>query len=652
MALVLCAALPNLAFGQINAQLSGTVSDTSGALIPGVEVTAKNVNTGITDTRLTNESGSFVFPSLQAPGTYTLSASLVGFQTATYNEVVLGQGQQVRLNFTLQVGAAAQNVEVTIAADTLIATTSASVGNVLTIKDLPLASRNVLDLVSTTPGVVTTINAFGAPVYNFGGTGIGSVNTTRDGLTTNDGRYNDSNGVYSAVYTSPDMVEEVRITSSNVDPSLGRGSAQVQMRTRAGGNAFHGALFYTNNNSKFNAQTWFANLAGAPKSYQNRNQFGGRVGGPIVKNKAFFFVLIDNQRFLEKQDFLTTVLTAPARQGVFQYLTENATGANGGVTRRNGNAFSTTPSVSQTGQTLSADPFRGTPLFLNTFNLFSDVRDPNRTRIDPVWFGPQYLSRMPLPNDWTVGDGLNTAGFRWRQPHAGLDGATGQSQNTNRNHVTTRFDYQLNASNKFTYTMSREKNWGVTGQTGLTDLPAGVFGQVKRVPDFYTASWTSTVSATILNEFRFGYKRDSWQGTSPFDRDCCWSGAGENDIDEQSKEIVASYPSIGGKMMYVANSLGLGNYAPFGVASPRQSVSPFKQFADVVSFTQGAHSFQAGFEMVFTNSHSFNHGGQQTTRPFARLGVGSIPVQNITATNFRGINAAEITTAQNLLANR
>ncbi len=226
----------NSAFAQVNAVLSGTVADASGALIPGVEVTAKNVNTGIIDTRLSNESGNFVFPSLQ-PGTYTLSAALSGFQTATYNNVVLGQGQQVRLNFTLQVAAAAQNVEVTIAADTVLATTSSSVGNVLpdsAVTNLPLQSRNVLDLVAATPAVVTTRNAFDAPVQNFGGTPISQVNTTRDGLVTNDGRYNNSNGSYSAVYTSPDMVEEVRITANNIDPALGRGSAQVQMRTRAG----------------------------------------------------------------------------------------------------------------------------------------------------------------------------------------------------------------------------------------------------------------------------------------------------------------------------------------------------------------------------------------------------------------------------------
>src|SRR5947207_8281452 len=125
--LVLSLLASRQAFAQVNAVLSGTVSDASGALIPGVEVTAKNINTGISDTRLTNEAGNFVFPSLQ-PGSYTLTATLPGFQNASYNNVTLGQGQQVRLNFTLQIGAAAaQNIEVTVAADTLIATTSPSV---------------------------------------------------------------------------------------------------------------------------------------------------------------------------------------------------------------------------------------------------------------------------------------------------------------------------------------------------------------------------------------------------------------------------------------------------------------------------------------------------------------------------------------------
>src|SRR5215469_11765475 len=332
--LLLLGSIP--AFSQVVAGLSGTVADASGALIPGVEVTAKNVRTGITDTRVTNETGSFVFPSLQ-PGQYTLSAALSGFQTQTYNNVDLGEGQQVRLNFNLQVAAAAgQQVEVTIAADTVLATTSASVGNVLPERDvlsMPLLNRNVLDLVATTAGVVFTPNAFSAQpgssmVANFGGTGPDAVNTTRDGLVTNDGRYNSSNGAYSGIFTSPDMIEEVKVTANNIDPTLGRGSAQVQMRTRAGTNEFHGAGFYTNNNSALNAQSYFNNILNSPKNYLNRNQYGARLGGPIIKNKAFFFILTDNQRFLDKVTDNAVVLTPLARQGIFQYMNNGQRNAN------------------------------------------------------------------------------------------------------------------------------------------------------------------------------------------------------------------------------------------------------------------------------------------------------------------------------------
>ncbi len=138
-------------FAQINAVVGGTVADASGALIPGVEVSARNVATGIVTMRITNESGNYDFASLQ-PGSYTVSASLSGFQTATYNNVQLSQGQQVRLNFSLQVGTVAQAVEVVAEANTLLATTSSSVGDVLLevqVRSLPLANRNVLDLVRT-----------------------------------------------------------------------------------------------------------------------------------------------------------------------------------------------------------------------------------------------------------------------------------------------------------------------------------------------------------------------------------------------------------------------------------------------------------------------------------------------------------------------
>src|SRR5262245_38863866 len=144
------------AFSQTtNATLGGTVSDSTGALIPGVTVTATNTQTGIVTSVVTNETGAYQFASLQT-GAYKVTSELPGFQTQTFTNVALGVGQQVRLNFTLQVATQAQNVEVNIAADTLIATTSSSVGAVLPeykVRDLPLGTRNILDLVNTTPGV-------------------------------------------------------------------------------------------------------------------------------------------------------------------------------------------------------------------------------------------------------------------------------------------------------------------------------------------------------------------------------------------------------------------------------------------------------------------------------------------------------------------
>jgi hypothetical protein len=651
---------PMNTFAQVNASVGGTVSDSTGALIPGVEVTAVNVNTGISATRLTNEAGAYNFASLQ-PGTYRVTVSLPGFQTVIRENVQLSQGQDVRFNFTLQVGTVAQSVEVLADSASMLATTSASVGNVLTVdsvRSLPLVSRNVLDLARGLPGAINEPGTGGG--QSFGGMRQSQINTTRDGLPTGDGRYLDWNGVYSATFTSPDLVEEVQVNVTTADAAMGRGSAQIRMQTRSGTNEFHGALFYTNNNSALHSNTWFTNLVGGEKDYKNRNQFGGRLGGPILKNKAFFFFLFDGQRYVEKSEVITQVLTAPARQGIFRFLTQNAPGTQGGVSRRNGNAFAlpTFRSVDLAGNTLTADPASGAPLFMNSFNLFSDVRDPNRTRIDPVWVGPQYLARMPLPNDWTVGDGLNTAGIRWQRTHAGLDGATGATQTANRNHYTTRFDYQINTNNKIFFSMTRESNWGVTGQTGLPDYPDGFFGEVARKPDFYTSTWTSTLSPTVLNEFRWGLKRDSWFGEPPADVGCCRDARNYNtdNLTETAKEVQKLFPTVDNHVFHIApggvmnTNWNFGQFAWMGVPTPRGSISPLMQFADTLSWTQGKHSFQSGFEFTHTGSDGFNHGGDAWTRPNVVLGIGTVPVPNITTANFPGLSSFEISTGENILA--
>ncbi len=175
MAVVVMALVGATGFAQTtNATLGGTVTDATRALIPGVTVTATNTQTGIVTTSVTNETGAYQFASLQT-GIYKVTAELPGFQTQAYNEVTLGVSQQVRLNFTLQVGTQTQTVEVNVAADTLIATTSSSVGSVLPeykLRDLPLSTRNALDLVLTTAGTQGG---------NFAGARSVGVNTVRDG---------------------------------------------------------------------------------------------------------------------------------------------------------------------------------------------------------------------------------------------------------------------------------------------------------------------------------------------------------------------------------------------------------------------------------------------------------------------------------------
>jgi hypothetical protein len=643
------------AFSQVNAKVGGTVSDSSGAVIASVAVSAKNNATGIVTNGMTNSAGAYEFSSLQ-PGTYTVTATISGFKTSTVNNVALGQGQQVRLNFTLEVAAAGESVTVVAEADAVMTTTSASVGGTLSMREvsaLPVATRNVLDLVTLTPGVIGvqgTFTAAGQTVPVFAGTATGNVNTTRDGMTTNDGRYNNSNGAYSGIFTSPDMVEEVRVSTNSIDPALGRGSAQVQMLTRSGGNEYHGALFYTNANSALSSLTYFQNLQGQPKDYYNRNQYGGRLGGAIKKNKAFFFVLVDNQRYLQKVNVVSTVLTATARQGIFRYLTA---GSPGGVTRRNGNAFSGTPSVDINGNILTSAG--GTPLYLNQFNLFTQVNDPNRRGIDPVWFGPQMLARLPLPNNWTVGDGLNTAGYQFQRREEGIDGATGQSPSANRDHLTLRFDYQVNDKNKVNFVMSREHDFGVSSQSGQLYYPAGYIGDVQRKPRFYSASWTNTLTPSLLNEFRFGYKRDTWEGSSAFDKGAGYSGSASDTLAQSAKDARASFPTVNGQFQYIAPSTTLlganGQYAQMNVASPRLTYSPMIQFADTASWNHGAHSFQGGFDLTREYSQSSNSGGTQTTRPSVSLGVGPVQVPNINSTNFPGLNPNDVVLAQDLLAN-
>ena len=283
-AVLVFSALSLNAFSQsTNATVGGTVQDAMGAFIPGVTITATNTATGIVTTVISNEAGAYQFASLQ-PGTYDIKADLAGFQSEVAKGFQLGGAQQARLNFTLQVGAAAgTTVEVAVAADTLLATSSNSIGAILPeykVRDLP-GIRDVIGLVGNMAAVQRS-NDGNNLVANFAGGRVSQVNTSRDGMNVSAGRFED--GAWSLTYTSPDLVEEVKVVVAPVDAQAARGSAQVSMVTRSGTNQVRGSVFWANHNSALDASSWFNNFNGVPKNYDNRNQFGARVGGPIVKN--------------------------------------------------------------------------------------------------------------------------------------------------------------------------------------------------------------------------------------------------------------------------------------------------------------------------------------------------------------------------------
>src|SRR5262245_13594063 len=630
-----------------NATLGGTAADSTGALIPGVTVTATNTQTGIMSSMLTNETGAYQFASLQT-GVYKVTSELPGFQTQTYNNVTLGVGQQVRLNFTMQVASQAQNVEVSIAADTLIATTSSSVGAVLPeykVRDLPLATRNILDLVNTTPGVQGS---------NFAGTRLTQLNTTRDGIPVSDGRYDI--GAATTTYTSPDLVDEVRVIVAPADAELGRGSGQIQMSTRSGTNDIRGSLFWVNRNSKLAANSWGNNFSNSGKNFYNGNQFGGRVGGPVIKNKTFFFFLFDGQRYVTKSYFTGAVLTDQARQGIFRFFPS--------VTN-SGNAASNNPQVDRNGDPVSP-LLNGQPVpvsSLNSFNVFGrDVNgvftawDANRTQLDTSGWIKRLIDRMPKANDFTncgtsmifttTGpgncDGLNVAGHRWLRRSEGVDVANGDGQDTNRNQYNMRIDHNFNSRHKASFSGTWERDWAETTQAGISNWPGGYNGSIRRAPRVFTGSLVSTLSPSVVNEFRFG-SRKNWNYS--------WSSIWRPDqVGEEARKVL---PTKGGVPFYPTQVLfGDNIITSVSGAATRGQTSPLWTFSDTLSWIKGKHAFKGGYELRMTSSRGFNG----TDNPeFYQIPVVAVSSPMVAVTGIRsapgvqGLTGQAVTTAENLL---
>jgi len=657
------------------ATVSGTVADGSGAVLPGVSVSATNNGTAVVTTVITNETGVYSLVSL-LPGAYTVSAELPGFQKRTYTNVQLGNADRVRLNFALEVATQAQSVEVTVAADTLLATSSSSVGVVLSqtrVQDLPTVSNNVLDLYRLMPGI--RVNADGVSGSFAGLSAQGTVNMQRDGVDAAGGSRWGSNAL-SATYMSPDLIGEARLIIAPVDAELGRGNAQIQFLTRSGTNQFHGAGAWYVRNSALDANTWNNNRQVDPKTgawkptpadWSNNHQFTGSVGGPIVRNKTFVFALWDTLLVNGRTSPNSLVLTPCARNGVFRYFD---TGSNVATNMwNNGNlnqavALGTTPTIAvvdgvgnpvRPATNPDGTPFSGTLRYASVWGRLvsdpvapdcSDARvqgnpwDTYRTRIDPTGFVTKLLGKMPLPNNYEAAgsDGLNTAGHRWtRNENGGTESIFGTNaagiaslSGLARKQINTKIDHNFNQRNKLGVSYTYERS---SGNANYETWPDGFRGSVFRRPQTLALNFTSTLSSSLVNEARLGMRRI---GGNTFN--------GFNDP-ETGQEAQAFFPNYNGYPVMLGLGTGQVNFAanqPLGggTTATYNDVTNLMTYSDSLTWSKGQHGFKFGGDIRMGHSLGYDAGIAITSTPRANGGdtqFSTIPAAAIGTANMPGL---------------
>src|SRR6266853_199823 len=305
--------------------ITGTVRDTNGAVVAGATVTAKNEATGVTSTQTTTESGLYSFASLPV-GNYTITIEKQGFKTLQKTHNALEVGTPLTADAALEVGSVSETVTVTGGTEQL-QTANATMGNVVeqkAIEALPLNERNPLTLLLQEPGVVQrSAGAAGSGVH-VNGARDRAYNVTIDVLEANESSV--PNPVSNLYRINPDNVQEFKVTTNNATAEEGRNSgASIAIATRSGTSEFHGTGFFFFRNEALNSKDFFANALDVAKPQIRMGQYGFEMGGPIKKNKTFFFGSLQSNRIdftqpIDQTFGIPIVLTAEARGGVFRYF--------------------------------------------------------------------------------------------------------------------------------------------------------------------------------------------------------------------------------------------------------------------------------------------------------------------------------------------
>jgi len=349
----LCGALAIPAFGQsVNATMNGTVRDNSGAVIPNASVTATNLSTNIAYRSVSSGSGEYIILNLPA-SSYKLEVQAAGFQHFLQNGITLNLSQKAQLDVTLSLGATSSTVTVNADLST-IQTTDATLSDVVTgdsIRNLPLNTRNPFALLALTPGFSGSVgNNYNSVGFSMNGTRQGYQDVFVDGVPGGFPTVNGNSG--TGIFPSVDAINEFRILGQNYQAEFGRTLGGILVSAfKSGANAFHGTAYEFARNAAMDSNDYFSKRNGKSLPAFSRNQFGGVLSGPIVRNKMFFLV---SSELLRQNSYITTTQTVPTllqRSGDFSQ-TYTSTGALVTIY----DPFSTTANSSGTGYIRTAVP--------------------------------------------------------------------------------------------------------------------------------------------------------------------------------------------------------------------------------------------------------------------------------------------------------
>ncbi|HUA18766.1 MAG TPA: TonB-dependent receptor [Bryobacteraceae bacterium] len=480
-------AVAALLHAQAVSSLHGVISDAQGAVIPGALVALTSVTTGASRQVATDNTGEYQFLQ-EMPGEYTLSVTKPGFATATREHVVLQINVPATLNIQLEVGTTGQTVNVT-AETSMVSTTDASIGNAFTehsIRQLPLDTRNVVQLLSLQPGVTASGEVMGSR--------RDQNNITLDGVDVNDNENSGIGGVadigslqgsnanvpssdsaiagFNSVLPIPlDSVQEFRVTVAGQGADEGRSSGgQVVLVTKSGTNQLHGSAYEYNRNTDFAANSWFNNRDGVGITPLNRNQFGASLGGPIKKDRVFYFLNYERRIDASSQAVERMVPSQNLKQGILTFADTS------------GNIHTLTPAQLQ--------------------------------QIDPLGIGvnPQYLSilqQYPAGNDPAYGadGGLNFTGYRFNAPDR-LD---------NRAYVG-KMDFILDSQAHHTLSVRGTlSNANQDQPNALAQFPGqGPASELLNNSKGMSATYTAILTPSLINNLTFGYTRQglAYSGTT------------------------------------------------------------------------------------------------------------------------------------------